>query len=101
MPEQFNKKISPLHWYSITYQSNDILNESLTREHHMLIKPLIAKILFDKIHAANFHSYIHGTIIFTVKENPLQHFDTAVNELLKPLTEYSPKLLFSLVLPLY
>ncbi len=98
MPVKFDKLQSPLSWYSLTYQSNDILNVRLTHEQHCLIKPMITKILFEEIGASDFQSHIHGTIIFSVTNAPLEKFDLIVAELTRPILTNAPPLLFSLCL---
>ncbi|MDP1746047.1 MAG: hypothetical protein Q8L90_10745 [Bacteroidota bacterium] len=91
---QFNKNATSDFWYSLTYQSNDLLN----KETHYRIKPMIAEILVTKIKIKNIHSYIHGSIVFSLDTpSPLSKFDEIITELKTPLFDYSPKLLFSLV----
>jgi hypothetical protein len=62
---QFNKEKSPYRWYSLTYQSSNELNNAT----HQEIKKMIAEVLLTSFEIENIHSYIHGTIIFSMNTN--------------------------------
>jgi hypothetical protein len=92
---QFNKEKSQNRWYTITYQSNGLLTEEL---HHQ-VKSKIAKILVDAFPIVEIHSYIHGSVVFSLNTNsPLLKFDEIVVALTVPLAKHSPKLHFELAL---
>ena len=90
---QFNKEKSDHIWFSLTYQSNNLLNE----ETHNTIKALIGEELLKTELVKDIHSYIHGNIVFAVNSaNAETTFDTLVGILEKPMASQSPRLLFNL-----
>ena len=94
-PPQFNKRVSGLRWYSLTYQSNEILNNAV----HGKIKRIIAGYLVGNFNIVEIHSYIHGNIIFGITTNrPIALFDEIIECIIEPLVDMPPPLLFSLVL---
>lgn len=92
---QFNKKVSTTRWYSLTYQSN----ATLTADLHNQVKPVIAKLLVDAFTIGEIHSYIHGSIVFSINTTtPFSKFDEIVTVLAIPLAGRSPRLHFELTL---
>lgn len=92
---QFNKAIHPHRWYSLTYQSNAIINEGM---HHQ-VKRFIAEILIGNFAIEDIHSYIHGNIIFAINTQiPVQELDAIITGIRVPFVNNAPPLLFSLVL---
>jgi len=90
---QFDKDKSNHVWFTLTYQSNDALNDAA----HASIKILIAEKLYNKFNIVDMHSYIHGNVIFSINPNFTETiFDSIVTELNKSLVTYTPKLLFNL-----
>lgn len=90
---QFNKDRENHIWFTLTYQSNDMLNDAL----HTSIKVLIVGKLYKKFKVVDMNSYIHGNVIFCI--NPPftdKIFDDMVAELNESLVNYTPKLLFNL-----
>lgn len=92
---QFNKVGHPNRWYSLTYQSNNLLNVI----EHNKVKRILAGYLVGNFNVIEIHSYIHGNIIFAVRTNrPIGIFDEIINKIRGTLSNHAPPLLFSLVL---
>ncbi len=92
---QLNKPVSPYRWYSLTYQSNGVVNDAM----HNQAKRAIAEILIHGFEIVDIHSYIHGNIFFAVNTNaPVRKFNEIITALRAPLVARAPSLLFSLVL---
>lgn len=86
---------SPLNfwWYSLTYQSNELINDEL----HNKTKVEITKIIVDGFNINEIHSFIHGHIVFGINTiKPTTILSEIVKALNEPLARYSPPLLFSI-----
>lgn len=71
---------------TVTYQSNNYLNEELDNK----VKQVIAKTIFDSVKVLNFHSYVHGQIIVEIsKENVVTDLKKIVNALAEPMTTHA------------
>ena len=93
---QFDRKSSTIRWYSLTYQSNDILDKKVYQSSAIEI----AKNLTDKFQIKEIHNYLHGNLIFAAYDNffPDTEFDHFWIELTGVLPKHIPKLFFNLCL---
>ncbi|HWY36685.1 MAG TPA: hypothetical protein VNX68_18720 [Nitrosopumilaceae archaeon] len=90
---QINIEILSHKWYSLTYQSNEIINEKM---HHQ-VKKFIAELLISNFTIKDIRSYIHGNIIFAIDtNNPVNIFRNIIEAIRSPLVNNAPPLLFSI-----
>ncbi|HEY9083718.1 MAG: hypothetical protein COA31_006480 [Flavobacteriales bacterium] len=95
MAAQLNFPVSDNRFITITYQSNDYLNEELDNK----TKQEIAKILVEKLDIKKIHSYIHGQIIIEVNNtNIITTLKDVISELAEPLASKTPPLLYSVMM---
>ena len=92
---QFNKKTSTYSWFSLTFQSNDLLNVIF----HNSAKVEVAKLLTSKFTIAEIHSYVHCNIIFAIDTKvSITIFDKICLVLEEFMPRQPQELLFNLVL---
>lgn len=95
MAAQLNFPVSNNFFISITYQSNDYLNEELDNK----TKQEIAKTLVDNFAIQNIHSYVHGQIIVEVSNyNVISVYKNMIKALAVPMASEAPSLLYSVIL---
>jgi len=95
MAAQLNFPVSDNRFITITYQSNDYLNQEIDNR----VKQEIAKTLVDNFDIQNIHSYVHGQIIVEVSNyNIISVCKDIVKELAVPMASEAPSLLYSVEL---
>ncbi|MDP1879968.1 MAG: hypothetical protein Q8K60_03395 [Parachlamydiaceae bacterium] len=90
---QFDRENSIYDWFSLTYQSNNDLNDALKNQ----AKHEIVERILQTTPVVEICSYIHCHIVFAVKtENSVILLDDLILALRRPLVHFKPDLLFSL-----
>lgn len=88
---QIHYPTGPYYFITVTYQSNDYLNEKVDN-----IKTEIAKIIFTAAPVKSLQSHIHGQIIAEVPtDNAVRYLKQIVEALKEPLAKNTPKLDFT------
>lgn len=77
---------------TVTYQSNNYLNEELDNK----VKQNIASVIVEVVDVKNIHSYVHGQIIVEVSNvNPIVSLKKIIRALSIPMSSLTPALLYS------